>query len=169
MAFIRALFVRFIIATTVFATAMHAQQSSQIGSDAARSVMAQAQTAQDQPAQKPPVFPKPAPKPQEDSDITFRSDVKLVNVFVTVTDQAGAPNGTLQKDDFQLTEDGNAEKIALFSRESELPLSIVVAIDTSLSTKNNLKLELDSARRFVHAIVRPVDAVSLFTFSELVD
>jgi Ca-activated chloride channel family protein len=95
--------------------------------------------------------------------------VKLVNVFVTVTDQAGAPVGGLEKDDFTLEEDHHAEKIALFSRESELPLSIVVAIDTSLSTKNNLKLELDSAKRFVHAIIRPVDAVSLFTFSELVD
>ena len=120
------------------------------------------------PAQNPPTFPKPAPK-QEEPDITFRSDVKLVNVFVTVTDQTGAPVGNLLKDDFTLLEDGHPEKIALFSRESELPLSIVVAIDTSLSTKNNLKLELDSARRFVHAIVRPVDAVSLFTFSELVD
>jgi Ca-activated chloride channel homolog len=125
-------------------------------------------TAPAQPAQSPPSFPKPAPK-QEDPDITFRSDVKLVNVFVTVTDQTGAPVGSLQKDDFELAEDHHPEKIALFSRESELPLSIVVAIDTSLSTKNNLKLELDSAKRFVHSIMRPVDAVSLFTFSELVD
>jgi Ca-activated chloride channel family protein len=120
------------------------------------------------PAQNPPTFPKPAPK-QEEPDVTFRSDVKLVNVFVTVTDQAGAPVANLQKDDFTLEEDGHPEKIALFSRESELPLSIVVAIDTSLSTKSNLRLELDSAKRFVHAIVRPVDAVSLFTFSELVE
>jgi Ca-activated chloride channel family protein len=120
------------------------------------------------PAQNPPTFPKPAPK-QEEPDVTFRSDVKLVNVFVTVTDQAGAPVANLQKDDFTLEEDGPPEKIALFSRESELPLSIVVAIDTSLSTKSNLRLELDSAKRFVHAIVRPVDAVSLFTFSELVE
>jgi Ca-activated chloride channel family protein len=120
------------------------------------------------PAQNPPAFPKPAPK-QEEPDVTFRSDVKLVNVFVTVTDQAGAPVANLQKDDFTLEEDGHPEKIALFSRESELPLSIVVAIDTSLSTKSNLRLELDSAKRFVHAIVRPVDAVSLFTFSELVE
>jgi Ca-activated chloride channel homolog len=124
------------------------------------------------PEKNPPAFPKSAPKQtqeQEEPDVTFRSDVKLVNVFVTVTDQAGAPVGTLQKSDFALSEDGHPEKVAVFSRESQLPLSIVVAIDTSLSTKNNLKLELDSARRFVHSIVRPVDAVSLFTFSEFVD
>ena len=135
-------------------------------------LLATAAFSQGQPAspsqQNPPAFPKQPPK-QEEPDITFRSDVKLVNVFVTVTDQAGAPVGSLQKDDFELAEDHHPEKIALFSRESELPLSIVVAVDTSLSTKNNLRLELDSARKFVHSIVRPVDAVSLFTFSELVD
>jgi Ca-activated chloride channel homolog len=132
--------------------------------------VAQAPPASQTPTtQNPPVFPQKPPPPKEDPDVIFRSEVKLVNVFVTVTDQNGAPVSTLQKEDFTLEEDGHPEKIALFSRESELPLSIIVAIDTSLSTKNNLRLELESARRFMHAIVRPVDAVSLFTFSELVD
>jgi Ca-activated chloride channel family protein len=130
--------------------------------------LAQAPAAQT-PAPSPPAFPPKTPPQKEEPGVVFRSEVKLVNVFVTVTDQNGAPVSTLQKDDFALEEDGHPEKIALFSRESELPLSIIVAIDTSLSTKNNLRLELDSAKRFMHAIVRPVDAVSLFTFSELVD
>ena len=100
---------------------------------------------------------------------TFKVDVRLVNVFVTVTDASGAPVGGLGRDDFKILEDGNLEKIAVFNRESELPLSIVVAVDTSLSTKRDLKLELVSAREFVHSILRPVDAVSLFQFSEDVD
>jgi Ca-activated chloride channel family protein len=129
----------------------------------ARTPVAQASPANSQTA------PRQQTTDQEPPDITFRSNVKLVNVFVTVTDQSGSPVGTLKKDDFSIFEDGHPEKIAVFDRESELPLSIVVAIDTSLSTKNNLKLELDSARRFVHSIVRPVDAVTLFTFSELVE
>jgi len=49
-----------------------------------------------------------------------------------------------------------------------LPLSIVLAIDTSLSTRKDLPLELASARRFAHAILRPVDALSLDQFSETV-
>jgi len=49
-----------------------------------------------------------------------------------------------------------------------LPLSIVLAIDTSLSTRKDLPLELASARRFAHAILRPVDALSLYQFSETV-
>lgn len=104
---------------------------------------------------------------QEDQT-TLKVDVKLVNVFVTVTDQNGAPVGRLQQENFRLFEDGNPEKISYFSRESALPLSIVLAIDTSLSTRKDLRLELESARRFVHTIIRPVDALSLFTFNETV-
>jgi Ca-activated chloride channel homolog len=104
---------------------------------------------------------------QED-ETTLKVDVKLVNVFVTVTDQNGAPVGKLQQGNFRLFEDGNLEKISYFSRESALPLSIVLAVDTSLSTRKDLRLELESARRFVRTIIRPVDALSLFTFSETV-
>lgn len=107
---------------------------------------------------------------QQDEKIpTFSVDVKLVNVFVTVLDQEGAPVGGLTKDKFKLTEDGVPQKIAVFSRESELPLSIILAMDVSLSVKKDLKLELESARRFVHALVRPQDALSLYQFSEHVD
>ncbi len=95
--------------------------------------------------------------------------MKLVNVFVTVTDEHGAPVSALTKDNFQLLEDGRLQKVSVFDRESELPLSIVLDIDTSLSTHKDLPLELTSARRFVHAILRPVDALSLYEFSEIVD
>jgi Ca-activated chloride channel homolog len=104
----------------------------------------------------------------QESDTTFKVDVKLVNVFVTVTDEHGAPIAALKKDNFQLREDGQDQKIAVFEKESALPLSIVLAIDTSLSTRKDLPLELASARRFAHAILRPVDALSLYQFSETV-
>jgi len=105
----------------------------------------------------------------DDVSATFRVNVRLVNVFATVTDSSGAPVATLKQDDFQISEDGIPQKIAMFSRESELPLSIVLAIDTSLSTKSDQKLEMESARRFSKAILRPIDGVSLFAFSEIVD
>jgi Ca-activated chloride channel homolog len=103
------------------------------------------------------------------SETTINVDVKLVNVFVTVTDEHGAPMGGLKQDNFVLREDGREQKISVFDKESELPLSIVVAVDTSLSTRKDLPLELASARRFAKAILRPVDGLSLFQFSELVD
>src|SRR5258708_3148713 len=104
----------------------------------------------------------------QESDTTFKVDVKLVNVFVTVTDEHGAPVASLKKENFQLKEDDREQKIAVFDKESALPLSIVLAIDTSLSTRKDLPLELTSARRFAHAILRPVDVLSLYQFSETV-
>src|SRR5208283_4567955 len=104
----------------------------------------------------------------EEPATTIKVDVKLVNVFVTVTDVRGAPVANLQKENFVLKEDGKEQKIAIYARESALPLSIALAVDTSLSTRKDLTLELTSARKFAHAIVRPQDGLSVYKFSETV-
>jgi Ca-activated chloride channel homolog len=104
-----------------------------------------------------------------EDDSTFRVNVKLVNVYVTVTDQRGAPVGNLAQGNFQLLEDGHPQKISVFSKESELPLSIALQIDTSLSTRRDLPLEINSARRFAHAILRPQDAMAVYGISEVAD
>lgn len=102
----------------------------------------------------------------QEPETTLKVDVKLVNVFVTVTDPHGAPVGSLQKENFALKEDGKEQKISIFDRESELPLSIVLAIDTSLSTKKDLPLEQAAAHKFAHAIVRKQDGLALYKFAE---
>jgi Ca-activated chloride channel family protein len=107
-----------------------------------------------------------SPSLAQENEGTLKIDVKLVNVFVTVTDVHGAPVPNLQKENFTLKEDGRDQKIAIFDKESALPLSIVLAIDTSLSTRKDLPLELISARKFAHAIVRPQDGLALYKFSE---
>ena len=120
-------------------------------------------------AKAPSPVPSPSESAADNSNPTIKVDVKLVNVFVTVTDGRGAPVADLAKDNFEVQEDGKAQKISVFDKESALPLSIVLDIDTSLSTRKDLPLELSSARRFVHAILRPVDGLSLYGFSEYVD
>jgi Ca-activated chloride channel homolog len=105
---------------------------------------------------------------QSKSEADVKVDVKLVNVFVTVTDANGAPIGGLKKDNFILEEDDQPQKISVFDKESALPLSIAMAIDTSLSTRHDLPLEQASAKRFVRTILRPVDAFSIYAFSEVV-
>ncbi|HWW13565.1 MAG TPA: VWA domain-containing protein [Candidatus Dormibacteraeota bacterium] len=101
-------------------------------------------------------------------ETTLKVDVKLVNVYVTVTDARGAPVAGLKKENFVVQEDGLVQKISVFDKESAVPLSIALAIDTSLSTRHDLPLEQASAKRFAHAILRPVDALSVFGFSETV-
>jgi Ca-activated chloride channel family protein len=98
-------------------------------------------------------------------EITLHMNVKLVSVFVNVTDQNGAIVGGLTREDFALAEDGRPQQIAVFERQSELPLNLTLAIDTSGSVRKDMADEADAARRFVHAILRPQDQMSLLQFA----
>src|SRR5258708_17189166 len=100
---------------------------------------------------------------------TLRVNVRLVNVFATVTDSHGAPVASLTKTDFRVLGDGVLQNISVFDRESELPLSIVLAVDTSESTRRDFALEVASARKFAHSIVRPMDRLAVFEITENVD
>ena len=72
-------------------------------------------------------------------------DVKLVSIFVNVTDRDGAIVGGLTRDDFALFEDGRPQQIAVFERQSALPLNLTLAIDTSGSVRKDMSEE--AARR----------------------
>ncbi len=92
-------------------------------------------------------------------------NVRLVNVFVNVTDANGAPVPGLTQDDFSLSEDGHPQKITYFERDTGMPLSIVLAVDTSGSTHKDLSVEQAAAHKFVHALMRPVDQLDLMDFN----
>ena len=99
---------------------------------------------------------------------TFHVDVKLVNIFVNVTDRNGAIVGGLTRDDFAVFEDGRPQQIAVFERQSELPLNITLAIDTSGSVHKDMSEEAAAGRRFAHAILRPQDQMSVLQFATTV-
>jgi Ca-activated chloride channel homolog len=144
-----------------------------LASSAVAQESAPASPAAQPPAQQKPSHPVPHPpeRPQQqedDSAATFKVNVKLVNVFTTVTDTNGAPVGGLKKEDFKIYEDGVQQNIAVFARESALPLSIILGLDASLSTRKDLPLEIESAKRFSRAILRPQDGLSVMEFSEIV-
>ena len=103
--------------------------------------------------------------PLHAQEITLHKDVRLVNVFVNVTDQNGAIVGGLTSDDFTLAEDGRPQRIAVFERQSELPLNLTLAIDTSGSVRKDMSEEADAARRFAHALLRSQDQMSLMQFA----
>ena len=113
-------------------------------------------------AQSAPPPPNETPNMRPPS---IRVDVRLINVFVNVTDKSGAPVPGLGKDNFAVLEDGHPQKVAFFERESAMPLVISLAIDTSGSTRKDLPLEQAAAHKFVHALLRPIDLFSLIDFS----
>lgn len=118
-------------------------------------------------AQTQPAPAKSQPQAEPPSS-TLKVDVKLVNVYVTVTNAQGGPVAGLKKENFSVKEDNKEQTIAVFDKESAVPLSIALAIDTSLSTRRDLPLEQASAKRFARAILRPIDSLSVFGFSETV-
>jgi Ca-activated chloride channel family protein len=97
---------------------------------------------------------------------TFKVNVRLVNVFTNVTDATGAIVGGLTREDFAVTEDGRAQRIAVFERQSELPLNLVLAVDTSGSVRKDMAVEEQAARRFIRALLRAQDRMALMEFSD---
>ena len=98
----------------------------------------------------------------------FRMNVQLVRLLVTVKDAAGGLVGSLNKQDFTVLDDGAPQTISVFERRTEQPLSVAVMVDTSGSTAKDLRYELDSVSRFLHALLRegnPEDAAALYSFN----
>jgi len=104
-------------------------------------------------------------QPLTAQETTLRLDVKLVNVFVNVADRNGAVVGGLSREDFAVTEDGRPQQIAVFEKQTEMPLNLTLAIDTSGSVHKDMAEEAAAARRFAHAILRPQDQMSLLQFA----
>lgn len=102
----------------------------------------------------------------QDADI--RVDVRLVRVLATVKDGAGSLIGSLSRDDFEILDNGAAQQISVFERQTEQPLSVALLVDTSGSTAKDLKFEVDSVTHFLHALFgegNPQDSVALYSFN----
>jgi Ca-activated chloride channel family protein len=95
---------------------------------------------------------------------TFRVQVRLVSVFVNVTDSHGAPVPGLSKGNFALAEDGVAQAIAIFERQTNVPLVLALAIDTSGSTHSDEGADRRAAHDFANVLLSPADKMALFAF-----
>ncbi len=112
------------------------------------------------------LFALPAQTP--DAEATIRVDVRLVRVLATVKDAAGTPVGSLNREDFRVSDNGAPQQVSVFERQTDQPLSVALLIDNSGSTAKDLKYEVDSVNRFVRALLRdgnPQDAVALYSFN----
>jgi len=100
---------------------------------------------------------------------TFKVDVKLVRLLVTVKDSKGTLMGSLEKPDFTVYDSGVKQEVAVFEHHTALPLSVALLIDTSGSTATNLRYETTSLEKFLRALIRegnPNDAVALYAFND---
>ena len=88
-------------------------------------------------------------------DPTFSTDVNVVNVLATVRTKQGQIVSNLTKDDFMLQEDGREQAIKYFTKESDLPLTLGLLVDTSASQTRLLEEERTASYSFFDNVLRP--------------
>jgi VWFA-related protein len=127
-------------------------------------------------AQWKPLKPNPADrtKPSDGSDAqeaivtdsgaVISMDVRVVNVLASVRDKSGRYVNGLTKDDFILKEDGKRQDIRYFSAESNLPLTLGLIIDVSVSQENLLEEERRAAQAFIEQVIGEKDLAFVISF-----
>ncbi len=106
---------------------------------------------------------------QDESLQTFKVDVNVVNLFFNVKDKRGALVPNLSRDDFQVSEDGKSQTIKYFSAESNLPLTLGILIDSSVSQTAVLPMEKDVGYEFLKQVLREKDLAFVIGFDVNVD
>lgn len=104
-----------------------------------------------------------AQEPAE-SETTFSASVKVVNVLATAHTKKGEIVRDLTKDDFSLLENGHPQAICYFSKETDLPLTLGLMVDTSMSQGRVLEAERAASFRFIDQVLRAQDKVFVVQF-----
>jgi VWFA-related protein len=94
----------------------------------------------------------------------IRIGVPLVNIYAAVVDKQNVNVPNLDQSDFKIFEDKVEQKIAFFSHEKTLPLSIGLLIDTSGSEENMISAEQQAASQFLHRILQEGDKAFIVAF-----
>lgn len=102
------------------------------------------------------------------SQQTFRTGTEIVTVTATVTDRTGQAVTSLKKEDFRIFEEGAAQDIALFSLDTNAPISVALAIDVSGSMEDKLDDVEDAVNHFVRQL-KAEDEVGVLTFNQRVE
>lgn len=110
-----------------------------------------------------PSAPSPAGAESPSGDVVFRSDVRLVNLSVSIKDADGRPVPGLEPGDFEVLEDGVPQKVD-FAGAEEVSANVAFLIDLSGSTLKDRDILKNAVSRFL-SILRPKDKVSLYAIA----
>ena len=113
---------------------------------------------------------QPAAQSPSSPTTTLSVDVSVVTLPVTVRDKKGKIVRDLTKDDFELQEDGKPQSIRYFSQETNLPLTVGLLVDTSMSERDNIDKERSASRSFLdQMITRPEDRAFVIHFDREIE
>lgn len=102
----------------------------------------------------------PSPTPPVSSEETITSDevlrveTNLTNVFFTAADKHKRFISSIKREDVRISEDGVPQEIFTFQKNIDLPLSMAILIDTSISEERTLPEEKAAAQAFLEAVMR---------------
>jgi len=107
--------------------------------------------------------------PAEQPDSRFSANVGVVNVLATVRDKHGKILSTLNKEDFTLDEDTHPVAIQYFSRQTDLPLTLGLLVDTITSQRSVIDEEKSTSKTFLDQVLREKDSGFLLHFDREVE
>ena len=95
-----------------------------------------------------------------------RLRIHFVELFTSVSDRRGVPAEGLDRESFQIFEEGVPQSIRRFERVRDLPIHAGILLDTSTSMDEELSEAVKGALRFFAAVVRPKDRAAVVVFND---
>lgn len=105
----------------------------------------------------------------QEQETTIKVDVDRVNILFSVRDKQNSFVNTLTKEDFEIREDAKVQEIKTFSRESDLPLTLGLLVDVSVSQGRLIDIERSAAAQFFRQVLRQKDVAFLISFGSDAD
>src|SRR5215217_5674432 len=124
-------------------------------------IASQTQSAKNETIAQGAAVASPSPTPRnrdevpQDSDEVIKVETNLTNIFFTAADKNKRFISSLKAEDIRVLEDGQPQEIFTFQQNIELPLSIAILIDTSISEQFTLPEEKAAAQAFLESVMRP--------------
>jgi VWFA-related protein len=110
-----------------------------------------------------------AAPPAQNQGQSIRVGTTLVSLYATVRDSHKKIVSDLGQNDFHIFEDNVEQKVAFFSKEKTLPLTIGMLIDTSGSEESMIGAEQQAAIQFLQRVMQKKDEAMLITFDLDID
>ena len=129
-----------------------------------------AQTNTSDAVSNPRPSPSPTPRSREelpqDSDEVIKTETNLTNIFFTAADKNRRFISDMKAADIRVLEDGQQQEIFTFQSNIDLPLSIAILIDTSISEERTLPDEKTAAQAFLESVIRAQkDEAAILSFT----
>lgn len=115
-----------------------------------------------------PAAPKDDDIPTSDETVKLGTD--LVNLTFTAIDRNNRVINNVNQEEVTVLEDGRAQQLFTFKRETTLPINIAILMDLSGSQEYTFPQEKSAAGEFLRSILRPnKDSAAILTFQDDVD